>query len=135
MAEQQMQEPQFGKTDLRSTLVSLSANIVLGAKSAGSATGYNSECLSGWGSEIMAFDSLISVMVKEDVEFFKKRDKIKKEISVWKPRIRNKYNEPRSRLFDAYNEWFALLCTKMPIYPEQSTSVVLENVIEDEEGL
>ena len=132
MAEQQKVEAQFGKTDLRSTLVSLSANIVLGAKTSGNLS-QDYEHLFGWGSQISCFDSLIVVMVKDDAEFFKKRAMLKKSIAELSSNLSNRSG--RFKLFNAYNSWFALLCSKMPIYPEGSTNAVLENIDIDEEDL
>lgn len=124
-------EAQFHKTDLRSTLISISANIVLGAKQAGNANSLSYEGLVGWGSEIAAFDSMIIVMVKDDPKFYKNRALVKKRIKHWSASIGSD-KRARVKLFESYNSWFHLLCSKMPIFPEGSTNSVLGNTGEGE---
>lgn len=66
--------------------------------------------LQGWGASIKAFESLMSPYLLDDEDYKKKKEKLMVKINKFKGHLAE---SQKDRYYDAYRNWFALLCQKM----------------------
>ncbi len=66
--------------------------------------------LQGWGASIKAFESLMSPYILRDPDYQKRKVKVMDRINKFKGHL---VGSQKEEYFDAYRNWFALLCQKM----------------------
>lgn len=66
--------------------------------------------LQGWGASIKAFESLMSPYLIDDPDYNKKKVIVMIKINKFKGHL---VGSQKDRYYDAYRNWFALLCQKM----------------------
>jgi len=110
------------KGDLKSSLIFLITNIALNARNNGRAivNVQQLDQLLGWGGQIETVDSIISVMLKDDTDYKKKKKKLIKDIEEVFLQKKGK-SAGRWELKNLYQKWFRLICNKLQafeVYPE-----------------